>query len=1207
MCCAPNDMSIQQPVVSLYCLSICSWDPLQFVIQEKRAKRKSKEARPSSAEIAERAGISKLDSSSSESFEMRDSIESAELSNASASNVAIVCDVRPEEDMELSAAGEDSTTTVVLEGPLQVYKKENEEVMAVSKEPKRKSKVKKSKSKGKKVHLFRDGFTLPSAEEQEDDSDSGVVGMAHGDWSGQVLSSLTSELLAEFPFIYDQPLSAGGSSVLTNPKSTVFTPLAVLKERSLLVDPEHQESIRSPHMLIENVHPQADHAEIKDFLTQGGTVVHLELFRDYHIATVSMGSWEEAITARVLTNDISVRGMKLKCAYFLKQQLPPDIFYNVAEEYLLAHEFERATMQHDEISHNHGSMRPGSPLPAPAVKCAINSQPASTLSCQPTQSQASGPAASPTPIINSMTLPMVLAPSVPHAVSPKLHGTNLLQVSTIEPVSKSPVTTIPRGSDSSSGQLTESSEVLKGPSMKSFGTTLRVTAKPFVIGESSMHSLRRTEDSSIITAGTFAAGSISAGLSKMDSATASNATYPASISIGNSSITSSSLTSSSRPGTPLVDTRSFMHVSDGAVSSVKADENRIPHYSTIHNYQFPPSPDFHQPPFPQNNNSHIYYSNNINEPNWMLTQTESASGFPPLEYGTPSLSPSPYPVQEYSKPSSLFGQVIGCNDETLAMYKQMRRFCVSTKHLLAVPHIAPGTCMLFLYNIMTQQTFGVYQSTSCGMQQMMGPTMQSMLAYAPSVGFETLHDFSIPLTGTELESVFPGATQMSGRSLYLSFSQVNQVLSILRLKNKAQTLSMDFGIPRTKFDTELQKTTSEDRVSAPANLNLTTSSLDFAVPPSPLSISSDGNFPGNESWSPKASTVGSELGLELENRVEETIPRLVKERPQLSPMELFPHLFPKAIVADQQEKTHDTASKPVERDPLDPQFRSLSVYKPLVKNPPLQHPTPVPELVSQFLLPRPKQAYNPLAFQQDREKQQVEGEMGDKELPFKSSTSSDLSVSQDRFLGVATGSSESLTRIQEAVDMEVSSTSTVPTGSLHFPCLYEVVSPKEEHRVREGPQETAKEIGLFQRGAIVEASSQHENWLRVKFSPHSEAWTMAYDMHKTYLRRRDMVNHVATSISDVMATSSSAFSASSKLEDHFNTIPTESIMINEAEPAQKKHAHLCCYCYARPPDHLILDCRHLGPCLDCKNTKPVDICRQPNCGVRVTKMLRIHL
>lgn len=56
--------------------------------------------------------------------------------------------------------------------------------------------------------------------------------------------------------------------------------------------------------------------------------------------------------------------------------------------------------------------------------------------------------------------------------------------------------------------------------------------------------------------------------------------------------------------------------------------------------------------------------------------------------------------------------------------------------------------------------------------QMMGPTMQSMLVYAPSVRFEILHDFSISLTGTELDSVFPGATQMTGRSLFLSFSQV---------------------------------------------------------------------------------------------------------------------------------------------------------------------------------------------------------------------------------------------------------------------------------------------------------------------------------------------------------------------------------------------------------------------------------------------------
>jgi hypothetical protein len=72
---------------------------------------------------------------------------------------------------------------------------------------------------------------------------------------------------------------------------------------------------------------------------------------------------------------------------------------------------------------------------------------------------------------------------------------------------------------------------------------------------------------------------------------------------------------------------------------------------------------------------------------------------------------------------------------------------------------------------------------------------------------------------------------------------------------------------------------------------------------------------------------------------------------------------------------------------------------------------------------------------------------------------------------------------------------------------------------------------------------------------------------------------VATPISDVtvpgleLATSSSAFSASSKVEVHFSAILTDSVTIKQTEPNLQKHAHLCCYCYARPPDHLILDCR----------------------------------
>jgi hypothetical protein len=96
--------------------------------------------------------------------------------------------------------------------------------------------MKKSNSKGKKIHLFRDGFTLPSAEEQEEDSDPGFFGMTHDYWSDQVLSPLISESSAtQFP-----PLLVCESSVMTNPKSSTFSPLAVLKAQSLLVDPEHQ-------------------------------------------------------------------------------------------------------------------------------------------------------------------------------------------------------------------------------------------------------------------------------------------------------------------------------------------------------------------------------------------------------------------------------------------------------------------------------------------------------------------------------------------------------------------------------------------------------------------------------------------------------------------------------------------------------------------------------------------------------------------------------------------------------------------------------------------------------------------------------------------------------------------------------------------------------------------------------------------------------
>ncbi len=65
--------------------------------------------------------------------------------------------------------------------------------------------------------------------------------------------------------------------------------------------------------------------------------------------------------------------------------------------------------------------------------------------------------------------------------------------------------------------------------------------------------------------------------------------------------------------------------------------------------------------------------------------------------------------------------------------------------------------------------------------------MELMVVYAPLVGFDTLHDYPVPRTGAELESVFPGATQMSGRSLYLSVSQVCS-LDILHWSCSTSTL-----------------------------------------------------------------------------------------------------------------------------------------------------------------------------------------------------------------------------------------------------------------------------------------------------------------------------------------------------------------------------------------------------------------------------------
>lgn len=52
-------MNIQQHVMFFYCISIFSWDPIQFVNQEKKEKKKCNETRLSSIKIVKK--LFKLD------------------------------------------------------------------------------------------------------------------------------------------------------------------------------------------------------------------------------------------------------------------------------------------------------------------------------------------------------------------------------------------------------------------------------------------------------------------------------------------------------------------------------------------------------------------------------------------------------------------------------------------------------------------------------------------------------------------------------------------------------------------------------------------------------------------------------------------------------------------------------------------------------------------------------------------------------------------------------------------------------------------------------------------------------------------------------------------------------------------------------------------------------------------------------------------
>jgi len=270
----------------------------------------------------------------------------------------------------------------------------------------------------------------------------------------------------------------------------------------------------------------------------------------------------------------------------------------------------RGTLQPNEPAHTHGSLQPGSPLSAPTVKSAIAMEHASTLTCTPIESQESGAFVDQIPTFNSLTMSIALAPILPHHISLESHGTNFQLVPMLEPISMSPNVTMPHGSDSFRAQLTQNVEVLKSTFINSSGTPFCVTARPFVVGEYSTHCLRSSKESFVVSSETLVIGSLSSELSDMDLVAASDEIRPLPLLINskgvdNSSIARSSLTSSHKPGTSLVRMKSFNLATNGI------DENKIPQYPTIHDYEYLTCLDFQQLSFPKTNNPDAYYNNNF--------------------------------------------------------------------------------------------------------------------------------------------------------------------------------------------------------------------------------------------------------------------------------------------------------------------------------------------------------------------------------------------------------------------------------------------------------------------------------------------------------------------------------------------------------------------------------------------------------------------
>lgn len=500
------------------------------------------------------------------------------------------------------------------------------------------------------------------------------------------------------------------------------------------------------------------------------------------------------------------------------------------------------------------------------------------------------------------------------------------------------------------------------------------------------------------------------------------------------------------------------------------------------------------------------------------------------------------------------------------MYKQMKSFSIEARYLVDAPSIAPGCCKLFLFNIESRQLHGVYVSSS----------LQAMpIDHECPVAFDCIENYSHPLSIGELDGVLPEAKNMDGRPLFLQPHTVEQLATLFQRKNKPRlswvpsisnpvSVSGVHGLPEfSTIDYEIT-CKSHDPFAEEVGQGSFGISAASEVTRDPWSSFSSGYSGKVSEYGPEriASEPDSQLGtarifpassiINVEG-VQSVPPEisqsgLARKLPVQgvapSPMALWPHLFPKASTTDSKKETF-MHMETREGSSTQINHASLSEMIDMGARPDTESEamsfSPLPESGLRSAAHRPKSVYNPLAVEQGRQRH-----LFDSSKPW-SPLASELDLqqygsrprSQDKIFNAPLSSPSS---------SEQSMMSNISGGasSVQLSAAASSQLPLHYQVDHALPDSLKDDLGLSRTGARQSTSAWNE------------------DLHLQHL-------------------------------------PTTRASVGRAVDLDQ--TNMCCYCFTRRADHLIIDCQHLGPCVECAASKKIEYCG--HCQIKVTRLLRL--